>query len=127
MRPEKRRASRLGSLSRDGETLVYQSRRGEGWEIYSMSLPGRKQTSVCTGAGRAYAQIVNWTGTTIVYLLAREQQLSLWQVTSSGGLPQKLVNWFYPTDWSPDSKFLLENNRMKSSSWISKREPIGPF
>lgn len=41
-------------------------------------------------------------------MLGQEQQFSLWQIASSGGLPQKLLNrFFYPTDWSPDSRFLV--------------------
>jgi Tol biopolymer transport system component len=96
------------SLSRDGETLTFQSRRGEGWEIYSMSVRPGKQISVSAGAGRMYGQVVNWTGTTIAYLLRQDQHFSLRQVTSSGGLPQKLLDrYLFPTDWSPDSRFLV--------------------
>lgn len=96
------------SLSRDGEMLAYQSRRGEGWEIYSMRVRSGKQISVAAGAGRTYEQIINWTGTSIVYVLGQEPRFSLWQVASSGGLPQKLLDqFFYPTDWSPDSRFLI--------------------
>jgi Tol biopolymer transport system component len=96
------------TLSRDGETLAFQPRRGEGWEIHSMSVRTGKQISVCASARPTYGQVINWTGTTIAYVLSPEQGFSLWQVGSSGGLPQKLWNRdFYPTDWSPDSRFLL--------------------
>jgi hypothetical protein len=37
-----------------------------------------------------------------------QDQAKLWQVPSSGGLPQRLLDeFFYPTDWSPDSRFLI--------------------
>jgi Tol biopolymer transport system component len=96
------------SLSRDGETLAFQSRRGEGWEINSMSVRAGKQISVSAGAGRTFGQIINWKGTSISYLLNQGDHFSLWQVASSGGLPQKLLDRsFFPFDWSPDSRFLV--------------------
>jgi hypothetical protein len=96
------------SLSRDGETLAFLAGRSNGWEIYSMNVRMRNQISVCAGAGRPYEPIINWTGTSIAYVVNQGEQFSLWKVPSSGGLPEKLpVQLFYPTDWSPDSRFLI--------------------
>lgn len=100
--------SKAPSLSRDGNALAIGSNPAAAFELRVIDLRTGKQRTAAGGRGKLASYVINSSGTSIVCDIIQDEKATLWQVSSSDGLPRKLFDQsFDATDWSPDSRYLL--------------------
>jgi len=97
------------SLSPDGQTIVFSSRRDGRFEIYSMSVNGSHQQRLTRDIGAAFAPAVSPDGMTILFANDIGPNQTLWLMDIDGRNPRQLTDSPYddidPT-WSPDGDMI---------------------
>lgn len=101
------------SLSPDGETIYFVSRRNGPFDIYSMNLNGRNVERLTDGIGSLYAPELSPNGNRIVFT---NHGRGVWVMRADGNNPRPLTTRddIDPT-WSPDgSKIAFASSRSGS-------------
>ncbi len=106
------------SLSTDASSILFSSRRLEGFQIYRMDLDGENVERLTEGIGSLYAPSVSPDGRTIVFTRERESRQTIWVMDSDGSNPRALTESSWDDidpEWSPDgTQISFASNRSGS-------------
>ncbi|MFQ5615303.1 MAG: TolB family protein [Anaerolineales bacterium] len=97
------------SISPDGETILFVSRRSGNFEIYSMDLNGGQLERLTSGIGSLFAPEYSPNGEKIVFANAAGGSQSVWVMKKDGTNAHSLTdNPFDDVDptWSPDGSMI---------------------
>ena len=96
------------SLSADGKKLAFISRRSGNPDVWMKDLvSGRETALTVTPVHKEQAEITA-DGTRVAYLVFENSRLAIYELPTSGGVPQKICDdCGRPWDWSPDGSKLL--------------------
>jgi TolB protein len=97
------------SLGPDGSTIVFSSRREEGFQIYRMNLDGEHQTRLTEKIGSLFAPHISPNGEKIVFANATGGHQGIWVMDIDGSDAKPLtVGAWDDVDpvWSPDGSWI---------------------
>ena len=93
------------SLSPDGQSIAFSSRRDNNFEIYVMNVDGTNPRHLTQNMGSNFAPAFSPDGSKIAFVSARDGNQNIWLMDAGGGNPVQLtdapINNVDPT-WSPD-------------------------
>ena len=102
--------SRFGSISRDGTTLVFTSRRSGNWDVRMRDLTTGTEKAVAATPMDELAPVVSADGSRVAYRAGTGPRWFDWSIyvaPLAGGIAQKTGQTGEPRHWSPDGRFLL--------------------
>ena len=96
------------SLSADGKKLVFISRRSGHLDVWMKDLVSGRETALTATAVHKEQAEITADGTRVAYLVFENSRWAIYELATSGGVPQKICDdCGRPWDWSPDGSKLL--------------------
>ena len=106
------------SLLTDGSSILFSSRRLDGFQVYRMDLDGENVERLTERIGSLYAPSMSPDGQTIVFAREREGSQNIWVMDSDGSNPRALTESGWDDidpEWSPDgTQISFASNRSGS-------------
>jgi len=104
------------SISEDGRTLAFRSRRAGNFDVFSRDLVTGQETAVMATPADDYP-VISPNGTRIAYSFSQNSKMPMFIVGLNGGSPEQVCDDCGEVDqWAPDGKTLL---------FVTARDPSG--
>jgi hypothetical protein len=104
------------SISEDGRTLAFRSRRGGNFDVFSRDLVTGQETAVMATPADDYP-VISPDGSRIAYSFSQNGKMPMFIVGLNGGAPEQVCDDCGEVDqWAPDGKTLL---------FVTARDPSG--
>jgi Tol biopolymer transport system component len=95
------------SISEDGRTLAFRSRRGGNFDVFSRDLVTGQETAVMATPADDYP-VISPDGSRIAYSFSQNGKMPMFIVGLNGGAPEQVCDDCGEVDqWAPDGKTLL--------------------
>lgn len=111
------------TVSPDGRTIAFSSRRDGRRRIWLKQIAGGTETALTSGIDSVPR--FSPDGETILFRRLGEVGTSLYRVSALGGEPRKLVDDTGAADWSPDGRRIVFVGGDFKSLWIAEAEGTG--
>jgi Tol biopolymer transport system component len=110
------------SVSTDGRKLVFTSTRLGNPDVWLKDLGSGQETAITVTAAHEQEAEITADGTRIFYSVLEESRGALYQIATTGGLPERLCDdCGLPWDWSPDGRrilYMIEEGRRSATTGL---------